>query len=76
MSPVRHVPDDERRPRLAVRHTLAPPVRVNSAEAATEAMSVLHATEPASVHLSCWARVIGLEIAEVDRAFYPATAAW
>ena len=33
-------------------------------------MTVLHATEPATVYLSCWARVDALDIADVDRALY------
>lgn len=70
MSPVRLVSDDERRARLAVRHALAPAFRVDSPAAATAAMTVLHATVAASVHLSCRARVSGLEIADVDDAFY------
>ncbi|WP_246486301.1 winged helix DNA-binding domain-containing protein [Kribbella qitaiheensis] len=44
--------------------------QVDSPEAATRAMTVLHATEPATVYLSCWARVESLEIADVDRALY------
>ncbi len=67
---MRHVSDEERRARLALRHALAPPARVDSPEAATRAMTVLHATEPATVYLSCWARVASLEIADVDRALY------
>ena len=67
---MRHVSDDERRARLAVRHALAPAFRVESPEAATRAMTVLHATEPASVYLSCWARVESLEVADVERALY------
>jgi hypothetical protein len=63
-----HVPDSERRARLAVRHALAH--RVGDPEAATRAMTVLHATEAASVHLACWARVRSLEVADVDRALY------
>nr|WP_246314788.1 winged helix DNA-binding domain-containing protein [Kineococcus aurantiacus] len=31
-------------------------------------MTVLHATEPATVHLSCWARVPGLRTTDVERA--------
>lgn len=46
---MRHVSDDERRARLAERHALAPVDRVDSPEAATRAMTVLHATEPATV---------------------------
>jgi hypothetical protein len=33
-------------------------------------MTVLHATEPATVYLSCWARVEALQIADVDRALF------
>jgi len=67
---VRHISNDERRARLAVRHALAPAFRLDSPEAATLAMTVLHATEPATVYLSCWARVRSLEVADVDRALY------
>jgi hypothetical protein len=67
---VRHVPDPERRARLARRHGLAPDHRLLDPVAATEAMTVLHATEPASVHLAVRARVDGLTVADVDRALY------
>lgn len=33
-------------------------------------MTVLHATEAATVHLSLWARVPGLRVEDVDRALY------
>jgi len=66
----RYVSDGERRARLALRHALAPAARVDSPEAATRAMTVLHATEPATVHLSCWARTRSTTVAEVDRALY------
>ncbi|HST63951.1 MAG TPA: winged helix DNA-binding domain-containing protein [Mycobacteriales bacterium] len=65
---MRHVPDEERRARLAVRHALVR--RVGDPEAATRAMTVLHATEAATVHLSCWARVDGVTVDDVDRALY------
>ena len=39
-------------------------------ELATRAVTVLHATEPATVYLSLWARVSGLSVADVDRALY------
>jgi hypothetical protein len=65
---MRHVSDDQRRARLAVRHALAPQAQVPTPEAATRAMTVLHATEPATVYLSCWARVPGVRVADVDRA--------
>jgi len=66
----RHVPDSERRARLAIRHALAPAARVDSPEAATRAMTVMHATEPATVYLSYWARTRGVTVADVDRALF------
>jgi hypothetical protein len=68
--PVRLVTDDERRARLAVRHALAPSARVGSADAAVGAMTALHATEPATVYLSCWARVDGVRVDDVQRALH------
>src|SRR4051794_10484733 len=67
---MRRVTDDERRARLAVRHALAPAHRAASPEDATRAMTVLHATEPATVYLSCWARVPGVRPGDVDRALH------
>jgi len=69
-TPARHVSDAERRARLVRRHALAPHHRVADAEAATRAMAVLHATEPATVHLSVAARTEGVARADVDRALY------
>lgn len=51
---VRHIDDGERRARLGVRHALARPVA--DVLSAARAVTCLHATEPASVHLSAWAR--------------------
>ncbi|GAB3209500.1 winged helix DNA-binding domain-containing protein [Marinactinospora endophytica] len=65
-----HVTDDERRARLAVRHALAPRSRVDSPEAVTRAMTALHATEPATVYLSCRARMTSPTLADIDRALY------
>ncbi len=65
--PVRHVDDAERCARLGVRHALAAPVA--DTLAATRAVTCLHATEPASVHLAAWARS-GASRAEVDEALY------
>jgi hypothetical protein len=64
---VRHIDDDERRARLAVRHGLAAPVEDTAA--AARAMVCLHATEPASVHLAAWARC-GATREAVDAALY------
>ena len=49
---MRHIDDAERRSRLAVRHGLHPAHRLPDPVAATRAMTVLHATEPATVHLA------------------------
>ncbi|WP_139977896.1 winged helix DNA-binding domain-containing protein [Nocardioides litoris] len=67
---MRHVTDDERRLRLARRHALAPSTRVATPEEATRAVAVLHATEPATIFLSCWARVEGFERGDLERALY------
>lgn len=70
MPPSRHIDDAERRARLAVRHALSEAHRVDTPEAATVAMTVLHATEAANVHLACWARVRGFALDDMDRALY------
>ena len=70
MSPRRRVPDQERRARLARRHGVSPAHRLSDPLAATRAMTVLHATEPASVLLSLVARVDGLTVAAAERALY------
>ncbi|MCP3011938.1 winged helix DNA-binding domain-containing protein [Nocardiopsis dassonvillei] len=65
-----HVSDDERRARIGVRHALAAGFHADSPEAATRAVAALHATEPATVYLSCRARVPSLTVADLDRALY------
>jgi hypothetical protein len=67
---VRHVTDRERRDRLARRHAIAPAHRLPDPVAATRAMTVLHATEPATVYLSLAQRVEGLTVADVDRVLF------
>ena len=67
---LRHVTDAERRARIAVRHALAPAHRLGSTEAVTRAMTVLHSTEYASVHLAVAARAEGVGSDDVDRALY------
>jgi hypothetical protein len=64
---MRHIGDHERRARLGARHGLAVPLA--DTLAAARAMTCLHATEPASVHLAAWARS-GATRAEVDAALY------
>jgi DNA glycosylase AlkZ-like len=65
--PARHLDDAERRARLGVRQALA--TQVADPLAAARAVTCLHATEPASVHLSAWARS-GAGLADVDAALY------
>ncbi|GAA2152442.1 winged helix DNA-binding domain-containing protein [Nocardioides koreensis] len=67
---MQHIPDDERRARLARRHAVAPGQRVADPVAATRAMTVLHSTEPATVYLSLFARVDGVTHDDVDRVLY------
>lgn len=67
---MRHVTDAERRDRLARRQAVSPDHRAADPVAATRAMTVLHATEASTVHLSVAARVDGTCPADVDRALY------
>jgi Winged helix DNA-binding domain len=60
----------ERRARLAVRHHVAPPHRARSIVEAARGVVCLHASDPASVYLSAWARVDGVTIDMVDGALY------
>ena len=46
------------------------PIGSRTPSPATRAMTVLHATEPATVYLSLLARVDGLTVADVDTALY------
>ena len=64
---MRTITDDQRRTRLARRHAIAVPEASVAAVAA--AMTCLHATEPASVHLAAFSRS-GASTDEVDRALY------
>jgi hypothetical protein len=65
---VRSISVDERRARLGRRHGLAD--RLASAAGATEAMVVLHATDPATVYLSAMARMASPSVEAVSRALY------
>ena len=59
---------EERRARLGRRHGLID--KLPSVADAAEAMTVLHATDPASVYLSAMARVIDPSLETVSRALY------
>lgn len=64
---MRVITDDERRARLGVRHALAGPA--GSVEDAVASVVCLHATEPANLYLSAFARS-GAARSEVERALY------
>jgi Winged helix DNA-binding domain len=66
---VRRLGDDERRARLGVRHLLAGAGAAGPVEAA-RAVVALHATDPATVHLSAAARMAAPDVAAVERALY------
>lgn len=65
---MRLIDDAERRARIARRHALALQHRVADAQAATRAMTVLHATEPATPYLSLVARIDSFTGADLDDA--------
>jgi hypothetical protein len=60
----------ERRTRIARRHRIAPGHRAGDVVEAARAVACLHATDPATVFLSAWARVEGMAVAEMERALY------
>ncbi|MBV9513823.1 MAG: winged helix DNA-binding domain-containing protein, partial [Mycobacteriaceae bacterium] len=60
---------DERRARLARRHFLSGDTTGDVA-AVTAAMLGLHATDPATPHLSLWARIAGFTTDDLDRELY------
>ncbi len=64
------ITDDERRRRIGVRHALSPAHRLATVAGVTEAMTVLHATEAATVHLAVAQRSEGLTTEDVDAALY------
>ena len=60
----------ERRARLALRHRLAPGAHAAGPTEAAQSLVCLHATDPATVYLSAWARMDELAIADLDRELY------
>ena len=67
---LRHIGDAERRNRIGVRHCLAPAHRKEHVTIVTRAMTALHATEAATVHLAVAARTEGVTAADVDAELY------
>ena len=60
----------ERRARLSRRHRLAPGERAADPTDAARSLVCLHATDPATVYLSAWARMEQLTVAGLDRELY------
>jgi hypothetical protein len=60
----------DRRARLARRHRLAPGFCAADVVEAAGSMVCLHATDPATVYLSAWARVEGMQVADLEQALY------
>jgi hypothetical protein len=67
---VRRIEVAERRARLAPRHRLAPGHRAGEVVDAARSMVCLHATDPATVYLSAWARVDGMTVSDLEGALY------
>jgi len=55
---------------MAGRHALAPQHRAADAQAATRAMTVLHATEPATPYLALFARIDSFTRADLENALF------
>jgi hypothetical protein len=66
----RHVDVDERRARIGHRHRLATEARLDDPVAITEGVVALHATDPATVHLSTMARMAHPAFGPLDHALY------
>jgi hypothetical protein len=66
----RRVGLDERRARLARRHHLSPDSPATDIAQLARQLVGLHATDPATIYLSAWARIPGVTVADIERAFY------
>ena len=62
------ITDEQRRRRLAARHALVPARRVETVDAAIDAVVALHSSEPTSVFLSAAARMRSATPADIDHA--------
>jgi hypothetical protein len=67
---MRTIDVEERRARLARRHSLARGERASHVVDAARSVVCLHGTDPATVYLSAWARVEAMTVADMDRALY------
>jgi hypothetical protein len=67
---MRRIDTAERRARIAVRHHLALGHRVVTMVEAARGVVCLHATDPASVYLSTWARLVEPSFEQIERELY------
>jgi hypothetical protein len=67
---VRRIGIEERRARLGVRHRLATATGAATPAEAAESVVALHATDPATVFLSIYARTPAVDIAAIEHALY------
>jgi Winged helix DNA-binding domain len=67
---VRSFTIDERRARLARRHFMTGGPATDGLAAVTSAMLGLHATDPATLYLSLWARIPGFAVEDLDHELY------
>ena len=67
---MRLIDDAERRARLGRRHCLTPSERAGDVGQAAERVVCLHATDPATVFLSAWARCREMGIGDLEQAVY------
>src|SRR5215207_8287280 len=67
---MRKISVEQRRARIGRRHRLAPSAQGADPVEAAASMVALHASDPATVHLSVAARVPGSEVAGTERALY------
>lgn len=65
---MRRVETRERRARLGVRHRLVEPA--DDVTAATRSVVALHSSDPATVFISAWARVLEFTIRDLESALY------
>ena len=68
--PMRRIDTAERRARIGVRHHLAPAHGADDVVEAARGVVCLHATDPASVYLSAWARMREPSLESVDHVLY------
>ncbi|HMG42134.1 MAG TPA: winged helix DNA-binding domain-containing protein [Acidimicrobiales bacterium] len=67
---MRRIDDDERRARLGRRHHLAVEARGDDVVDVARSLVGFHATDPASVYVSAWARTAGVEPGDMSGALY------